>query len=455
MTLTMITAATRISDEPAAKQDGRSRRTRLGRTLGAGAALVALAGALPSGAQAEVPSNCSKYASPSGSDSAAGTAAAPLRSAQALDNALSAGQVGCLDGGTYTGGMHVDQGGTSGAPTVLRSAPGEQAEITGRIVVSEAADYVTIADLNLDGSGQSGTPLPSPTINGDHIAFEEDDVTDDHTEICFIVGSASWGVADSTVIAHDHIHDCGLLPSRNQDHGIYVDDATNTLIAGNLIDHNTDRGIQLYPNATGTVVSENVISENGEGIIFGGEGSESSSNNTIEHNLIVNSQIRSDVESYYSPGTQPGVGNVVRNNCVSSRGINTIAGGFTADSNVTASPAELLATSEGGYQAAPGSTCAAVASGTGSGAVTQAPEATAPGKEVGEATGTTSPTPVEAPVTTAPSRTHEGTDVTSTPRGGQRVHPRGARHSSKRHRAASRHHGRARSRHARASRRHA
>ena len=338
-----------------------------------------------------MPTNCTKYAAPGGLDSAAGTAGAPLRSAQALADSLSPGQVGCLRGGTYAGGLRVNRGGTATAPLVLRSAPGERALITGRIVVPEGSDDVTIADLNLDGNGQSGRPLPSPSVGADHTTFEGDDVTNDHTEICFTIGSGAWGAADGTVIAHNRVHDCGLLPSRNQDHGIYVDDATNTQIVGNVIDHNTDRGIQLYPNSTGTVVSENVIVENGEGIIFGGEGSQSSSNNIVEHNLIIKSLIRSDIESYYPPGTQPGLGNVVRNNCVSSRGINTVAGGFSAAANVTASQAELVPSAETGYRATPGSKCATVVAGLGSGAVLQVPESAPLGKGGGAAGTPTSP----------------------------------------------------------------
>ncbi len=178
-------------------------------------------------------------------------------------------------------------------------------------------------------------------------------MTDDHTEICFTIGSGAWGAADWTAIAHNRVHDCGLLPSRNQDHGIYVEDATNTHIVGNLIDHNIDRGIQFYPNSKGTVVSENVIVENGEGVIGGGEGSQSSSNNIVEHNLIINSHIRSDIESYYPPATQSGLGNVVQNNCVSARGINTFAGGFSADANVTASQAELIRAPKAGTASRP------------------------------------------------------------------------------------------------------
>lgn len=322
------------------------------------AALAACIGAAPALADS-APASCDKVASPEGSDSAFGSVTAPLRTAQKLIQVLTPGQVGCLRAGTYSGGLRFGHGGTAGAPLTLRSYPGEQATIVGRVYVPQGSSYVTVADLGLNGSHQPASEdLPSPTVDGSHATFEADDVTDEHTEICFAIGSAGWGIPDSTRILDSHIHDCGLLPSRNGDHGIYIVDATNTVIAGNLIDHNTDRGIQLYPASTGAVITANVISENGEGIDISGEGGVASSDSVIEHNLIVNANIRSDVESWYPAGNPRGTGNVVQFNCVSRRGINGAAGGFSASNNATASASELVGTPAGGYAPVAGSACA-------------------------------------------------------------------------------------------------
>jgi parallel beta-helix repeat protein len=297
--------------------------------------------------------------SPQGSDAGTGAPTAPFRTAQKLADSLAPGQVGCLHAGTYGGGLRFNHGGGPDAPVVLRSYPGERALITGRLYVPRGSNYVTVADLDLNGNHQSDSkPLPSPTVNGSHATFESDDVTNDHTEICFDVGSASYGVADSTVIANNRIHDCGVMPAANHDHGIYVQDATNTQIVDNLIAHNADRGIQLYPSSSGALIRGNVISENGEGIIFSGDEGVASNSNVVEHNLIVNSLIRRDVESWYPAGNPLGVANVAQNNCVSVRGIDTQAGGFTARNNVTASAGELAATGDGGVRPASGSACA-------------------------------------------------------------------------------------------------
>jgi hypothetical protein len=95
-------------------------------------------------------------------------------------------------------------------------------------------------------------------------------------------------------------------------------------------------------------------------VIFSGDQGVASNDNIIERNLIVNSLIRSDVESWYPPGNPLGVGNVVQNNCVSARGIDTADGGFISQNNVTASASELLASEGGAYRALAGSPCAAV-----------------------------------------------------------------------------------------------
>jgi Right handed beta helix region len=327
--------------------------------LGGLAAAVA-AGSLSSSALASASSGCSLYASPSGSDSANGSATSPFRTAQKLTNSLTPGEVGCLRAGTYGNGLRFEHGGSSSAPLVLRSAPGERALITGRVYVPHGSNYVTVADLDLDGNyelaGESA--LPSPTVDAAHTTFEGDSVTDDHTEICFELGTQGWGVAESTVITETHIYDCGHLPSRNQDHGIYISDAVDTVISDDVIDHNTDRGIQLYPDSTGAQITDNVIAENGEGIIFSGEGGVASSGNVVEHNVIVDSNIRDDVESWYPAGTSPGTGNVVQYNCISQGGINTSGGGFTASNNFTPSTHELTSSEEDGVLPVEGSSCA-------------------------------------------------------------------------------------------------
>ena len=80
--------------------------------------------------------------------------------------------------------------------------------------------------------------------------------------ICFSLGNTdTWGYAGSTTIENSRIHDCG--PTTNMNHGIYAQATSGrTLILGNWIFDNGDRGIQLYPAAQNILIAHNVI--NGE-----------------------------------------------------------------------------------------------------------------------------------------------------------------------------------------------
>jgi parallel beta-helix repeat protein len=178
---------------------------------------------------------------------------------------------------------------------------------------------VTFSYLHLDGRNDDS--LPSPTIDGDDVTFDHDDVTNDHMGglhdgdgICFDLGDATgqYGIAHAARITHDRIHDCGT--SDNHNHGIYVAGSVGAVISDNWIYDNADRGVQLYPDAQGTVVENNVIEGNGEGVIFSGDATHASSNNVVIHNVILNSTIRHNVE-YWWPGPV-GTGNVVKDNCI-------------------------------------------------------------------------------------------------------------------------------------------
>ena len=139
---------------------------------------------------------------------------------------------------------------------MLQSYPGERAEIKGRILISEGADYLMVKDLDFDGSGgpksSEGFTLPSLTVNANNTRWCGNNVTNHHTGICFLVGDDDYGTATGTVVRDNHIHNCGRLPRTNHDHGIYVNSARNTKVIGNRIYDNAARGIQIYLDAQRT-----------------------------------------------------------------------------------------------------------------------------------------------------------------------------------------------------------
>lgn len=287
-----------------------------------------------------IPTSCSRYASPDGSDSANGSREAPFESAQRLVNALGPGDVGCLDAGTYHSSiLAIRQGGTAERRLVLRSTPGQRALITGQIWIADSANYVTVANVDHDATYESAEPRPSPVVNGDYALFYGMNVWS-RNGVCFYLGDREWGVATGTIIRNDRIHDCGQ-PGLNKRHAIYMAQAVDTVIEENEIYDNPDRGIQLYPNSQGAIIRHNVLDGNGEGIIFSGVNGDASSGNLVEDNLITNSHLRYNVESWWPEGNPVGEENIVRGNCVSGGNFGEIQEpqvGFTAYDNFFVAP---------------------------------------------------------------------------------------------------------------------
>ena len=297
---------------------------------------------------------CTRIASPTGSDRARGTATRPYRTVRRLLGALHAGQVGCLEAGTYTQNVEIVGGGRRGHPLTLRSLPGQTATIQGRLWIARSAAFVTIEDLKLDGKSRDpachGVPCPSPTVDAEHATFAFDDVTNEHTAICFDLGNRSYGIAVDTLITRSRIHDCGLLPATNHNHGIYVEAARNTTIVHNLIADNADRAIQFYPQSIGSRIENNLIIGNGEGVDFSGLGNLTSSDNIVRGNVIVDSQRGANVYSYYAPGTPAGKGNHVDGNCIGGNPVGNPDGvlgvgppvGFTLRNNIAATAVDAI-----------------------------------------------------------------------------------------------------------------
>jgi len=250
---------------------------------------------------------------------------------------------------------------------ILASFPGERATLRGELKLEKGANQVMVRDLNLDGRSPYNI---GPMVFAANATFDNVDVTNYHSGICFILGAndPAYGRAVNTVIENSRIHDCGQLPAQNGDHGIYVEHSDGAIIRNNWIYGNADRGIQLYPDSQGTQVYGNVIDGNGEGIIISSDGSSRpSSNNLVTNNVISNSTIRWNVESLW-PNNRVGTGNVVRNNCLwasnsnsyyNARGGVDAPVGFTASGNVVAAP-QFVNRSWKDFRLQAGSPCAFV-----------------------------------------------------------------------------------------------
>jgi Right handed beta helix region len=347
--------------------------TKVAGVIVAAASAALLLGALPTATATAAATSCTKTLA-SGGDP------------QAFIASLAAGQTGCLlSGSTYSKDtIDLSTGGTAASPiTITSTDPSNPATIRGRIVTHPGANYVVFDHLKLDG--RSSTSLPSPTVGSDHTSWTYDDVTNFHTGICFDVIDSSYGTAHYTLIDHSRIHDCGTLPPTNHEHGIYVT-GYYTTITNNYIYGNADRGVQLRGSQHG-VVEHNVIDGNGEGVIFGDL---SASYNEVAYNIISNSDVRWNAESYWGT-TAVGTGNTLHDNCLyasnASTSYDTNGGvdggpGYSATNNKVANPA-YVDRSNGNFALQSGSAC----TGYGPDLTTAAPaptgDATAPSVPVG------------------------------------------------------------------------
>ncbi len=240
---------------------------------------------------------CDKVASPLGSNSNSGTVTNPYLTVDKLAGSLRSGQTGCLRAGVYQRDVEVKKGGSFTAPITIMSYPGERATVLGRLYVNDRANNVVLQQLDLDGYNRAR--LPSPTVNGDNVAFRDNDITNRNTSICFVLGSREYGRARGTVIERNRIHNCGQLPATNHHHGIYVEASDGARITDNWIYDNADRGVQLFPDAQKTYVARNVIDGNGQGVVV----SRTSALNVIENNVISNPVVRYNLEDFELTGS--------------------------------------------------------------------------------------------------------------------------------------------------------
>jgi parallel beta-helix repeat protein len=280
---------------------------------------------------------CDKVASTTGSDSNPGSVERPFRTPRKLVESLSPAQTGCFRAGTYAQDP-IDVR-TSGI--TISSYPNERATVQGGLWIH--TDRVKVQDLNLDGRNPLG--LPSPTILGDDVVIQDNDITNGHTTGSCVHPTAYNGVvAERVSIIRNRIHDCGRLPATNFDHGIYFT-GTAGIIDSNVIYDNADQGISLYPAAKGTVVRSNTIDGNGEGILFAGEDWDHTDLSLVTQNIVSNSRLRWNIEASW--GDEAGMVNLAAGNCLWATnpdpGYNARGGvqdrqGFTAAANQVADP---------------------------------------------------------------------------------------------------------------------
>jgi hypothetical protein len=320
-------------------------------------ALLVLAGLMAGGVAAAPASaagtGCDLFASPSGSDRANGRAGSPLASVAGLDGALSPGQTGCLESGSYgsTSAVHrLTNSGSSGGQITITSAPGETPKIVGLLELE--GSYTTLSGLEIDGSNnaynavRSGTSCPAPVSNGLEIDGHNNtfQYNNFYQSIPSLRGNGigiGWnGQANNTVIRFNRIHDLGQC--QDYDQMIYLAHGNNAQIYDNWMWNDPHGwGVQVYPAAAGAHIYNNVIDGAGSGFVIAGDSSVQ--NNVIDQNIVMNSTGLTHAGLPQGVGISTsgaiGSGNAFTNNDIyNNRGGIANADHVTINNNTTTAP---------------------------------------------------------------------------------------------------------------------
>ncbi len=203
------------------------------------------------------------YLAPDGSDSAAGTNAAPWKTFSFALKALKAGDTLCAHGGTYKERAQVGvvTPGAANAPVRVLSVAGEKPVIQGLLWV-KGADYWQFHGINATWDvGNSHDEHMVKFTDGQNWEFADAEVWGAESFAGILVA----GVPSAWALRRLYVHDTADIGvtghSVNQDHLIYV----NAGIGGGVIERSiligspNGRAVKIGPSSCGNGPSVNVV----------------------------------------------------------------------------------------------------------------------------------------------------------------------------------------------------
>jgi parallel beta-helix repeat protein len=195
---------------------------------------------------------------PACSDAGGGTITQPYCTIGAAAAVVVAGQTVEVNSGTYPESVTVSTSGTAGAPVIFAAASGATPTVTGSGNGSgfyiASRSYVTVQGFTVTGT------------RGDGI----------------VVKSSS-----NVTVANNHVSFSGQQANGKTAKGIRLDSATDSVVSGNTVDHNTSYGIYLTSGSTRNLLKANVIFNNAFGFQRAASGIRvfSSDGNTVSSNV--------------------------------------------------------------------------------------------------------------------------------------------------------------------------
>jgi hypothetical protein len=222
------------------------------------------------------------YVSPTGSDSAAGTKAAPFKTlAGAAKKATKPGTTVFVAPGSYAGGIQTSASGTASARIYWVSTTKGGAKIvppsssSNAVAWDNRGNYVSIIGFDVDGSNSgSGTKWAQGIYTGGSYGM----IADNHIHHiaqnipCTSNGGSAIGVDSyyhgvKTDVVGNVVNDIGPAGCTYVQ-GIYV--STSGTIKNNLVYRVAEAAIHLWHDATDVIITNNTVTNSGYGIIVGG-----------------------------------------------------------------------------------------------------------------------------------------------------------------------------------------
>jgi parallel beta-helix repeat protein len=222
------------------------------------------------------------YVSPTGSDTAAGTKAAPFKTlARAAKAATAAGTTVWVAPGTYAGGIKTTANGTAAARIYWVSTTKWGAKIvppsssSNNNAWDNRGNYVSIIGFDVDGTNSgSGTKWTHGIYTGGSYGM----IQDNHIHhlarsvACTSAGGSAIGVDSyyhgvKTDIVSNVVNDIGPAGCTYVQ-GIYV--STSGTIKNNLVYRVGAVGIHLWHDATDVVITNNTVTSSNFGMVIGG-----------------------------------------------------------------------------------------------------------------------------------------------------------------------------------------
>jgi hypothetical protein len=252
------------------------------------------------------------YVAVNGSDASGdGSLAHPWATIQHAAGLVSAGDTVLINPGSYTGGIHVETGGTAAEPLTFK-ANGSGVVIQGSGSDRDAffidqADYVTVEGLIIQGAERAGLRISL----SDHVSVR--DMT--------FANNGTWGLftdfSDYTLVEDSQSYGAAL------EHGIYISNSSDyPTIRRNRLHHNHRCGLHMNGDISmggdGIIshglVEGNIIYENGVG---GGSGinMDGVTDTLVRNNLLYDNHA-SGISLYQIDGGSGSMNNRVLNNTI-------------------------------------------------------------------------------------------------------------------------------------------